>query len=289
MIKISENNSGKYPDFITYARQFEGYRWYKPLLAIILACLLATILSSLVLLIFTGSNPASINALTSGGYDGLNTYSLRGLFSLFATGLSLPAALIAIKIVRERPVTSYLYSRDKWNWNLFIYPLIITVAVLIIPSIYLIYAHGLKFENHFTILTLILTLLLTPLQTCGEELVFRGILMQGLGSWFKKPILAIILQSLIFVLMHPYNFIGMMDIFVFGILYGIVAWKTNGLEASMAMHTANNAFLFVLLGVGLYFFGKNTSMEIFLLNAIFTIIITVIILTLNKKYGWSEE
>jgi len=134
-----------------------------------------------------------------------------------------------------------------------------------------------------------LTILLAPLQTCGEELLFRGVLMQALGSWFKKPIVAIILQSLIFVTVHPYNFIGMVDIFVYGLFYGLVSWKTKGLEASMAMHTANNTFLFVLLGVGLYFFGKNTTMEIFLLNAIFTGIITAIVLILNKKYNWSEE
>lgn len=57
----------------------------------------------------------------------------------------------------------------------------------------------------------------------------------------------------------------------------------------MAMHTANNTFLFILLGVGLNFFGKDTSMEIFLLNAIFTGIITVIVLFLNNKYNWSEN
>ena len=57
----------------------------------------------------------------------------------------------------------------------------------------------------------------------------------------------------------------------------------------MAMHTANNTFLFILLGAGLNFFGKDTSMEIFLLNAIFTGIITVIVLFLNKKYNWSEN
>lgn len=201
----------------------------------------------------------------------------------------LPAGLIAIKLVRERPVSSYIYSRDRWNWKLFVYPLLITLVILIIPSIYLIYAHGLTFDNHFTIVTLLLTILIAPLQTCGEELLFRGVLMQALGSWFKKPIVAIILQSLIFVTLHPYNFIGMVDIFVYGLFYGLVTWKTKGLEVSMAMHTANNTFLFVLLGVGLYFFGKNTTMEIFLLNAIFTGIITAIVLILNKRYDWSEE
>ena len=289
MIHISENNEiRKNPDFITYAPQFEGYKWYKPILVLVIAGILLSILSMAVVLIYSGGNASAIRAI-GGGYNGLNTYTFKGLVALLGTGLMLPACLIAIKLVRERPVSSYFYSRDKWSWKLFIYPLIITLAVLIIPSIYLIYAHGLKFENHFTILTLILTLAITPLQTCGEELMFRGVLMQGLGSWFKKPILAIILQSLLFVTLHPYNFIGMVDIFVYGLFYGIVTWKTNGMEASMAMHAANNAFLFVLLGVGLYFFGKNTSMEIFLLNAIFTGIITIIVLALNKKYAWSED
>lgn len=278
----------KYLDFVIYAGKFDGYKWYKSIAVLAIAGILTVVLSSWIAVIYFGSLE-NVSQAVSGGYDGLNTYTFNGLITLLGTGILLPAGLIAIKLVRERPFSSYLYSRDRWNWKLFIYPLVITLVILIIPSIYLIYAHGLTFDNHFTIVTLLLTILIAPLQTCGEELLFRGVLMQALGSWFKKPIVAIILQSLIFVTMHPYNFIGMVDILVYGLFYGLVTWKTKGLEASMAMHTVNNTFLFVLLGVGLYFFGKNTTMEIFLLNAIFTGIITAIVLILNKRYDWSEE
>lgn len=243
----------------------------------------------MILVIVVSGGSTSAMAMLNGGYDGLNTYSFRGLVSLACTGMLVPATLIAARLVGGRPISSYLHSRESWNWKLFIYPLIITVLVLIIPSIYLIYTHKLTFDNHFTIVTLLLTLILAPLQTCGEELLYRGVIMQTLGSWFKIPILAIIIQSLLFVVIHPYNLIGMVDILFYALFYGIVSWKTKGLEASMAMQTANNTFLFILLGVGLNFFGKDTSMEIFLLNAIFTGIITVIVLFLNKKYNWSEN
>ena len=240
----------------------------------------------------TGTNMVDITNIVKGSgsvYDGLNTYGLRGLLTLAGTAVLVPAGLIAIKIVGERPLSSYIYSREKWNWKLFICPLIITLLVLIIPHTYLIYSHGLTFANNFTIITLILTLILAPLQAWGEEIVFRGILMQGLGSWFKMPILAIVLQALVFLFIHPYNIIGMVDILFYGLFYGIVTWKTNGLEASMAMHAANNTLGMVLLGMGLYFFGQDTTIEIFLLNVIFTGIIAAIVLTLNKKYGWSEN
>ena len=279
-------------DFTTYARSFEGYKWYKSILVVVLTLIISTILQFVMLVLLSGSTGTDLLNILVGlnvGYNGLNTYSLRGLIMLAGTALLFPAFFIAAKIVKERPISSYFYSRAKWNWKLFIYPFILTVAILIIPSIYLIYAHGLTFNNHFTVLTLILTLILTPLQTWGEEVIFRGALMQTIGSWFKIPALAIILSALIFLLVHPYNLIGQIDILFYGIYYGIVSWKTKGLEASMAMHAANNMFLFVLLGVDLYFFGKDTSMEIFLLNAIFTGIITIIVLTLNNKYNWSEE
>ena len=280
-------------DFTTYGLSFEKYRWYKPILALIITAIVMVILQMILVFIassFTGMGVADIFALLQGrAYNGLNTYELKGLITLAGTAVLFPACIIAVKIVGDRPLSSYFYSRKSWNWNLFIYPLIITLVILLIPAAYIIYAHGLTFENHFTIITLILTLILAPIQTWGEEIVFRGLLMQAFGSWFKIPVLAVILQAIPFTLMHPYNFIGMLDILVYGLLYGIVAWKTKGLEASMAMHAANNTLFMVLLGVGLYFFGKDTSLEMFLLNAIFTGIITAIVLALNRKYGWSEK
>ena len=184
----------------------------------------------LIIALASGTSQTSfqdIITLLQGSYDGLNTYTFRGLLTLAGTAILLPAFLISAKIVGDRPLSSYFYSREKWNWKLFIYSMIITVLVLIIPSVYLIYAHGLTFNNHFTILTLLLTLILAPLQTWGEEVIFRGLIMQTLGSWLKIPVLAIVIQAILFTMIHPYNIIGIVDILVYGLLYGIVTWKTN--------------------------------------------------------------
>lgn len=92
----------------------------------------------MILVIVVSGGSTSAMAMLNGGYDGLNTYSFRGLVSLACTGMLVPATLIAARLVGGRPISSYLHSRESWNWKLFIYPLIITVLVLIIPSIYLI-------------------------------------------------------------------------------------------------------------------------------------------------------
>lgn len=274
-------------DFTTYAREFKGYRWYKPILVLVLTLILSSVFSLLIPIILSALGIP--NATSHTGYNGLNTYTTDGLVTLAQSVIMVPSFLIAAKIVKERPISSYLYARKNWNWKLFTYPFLITVAVLIIPSVYMIIAHGLRFNNHFTLFTLLLTVIMVPLQCWGEEFLFRSTLMQAFGSWFKIPVLAIILQAVLFMLVHPYNLIGQIDILLAGIYYAVLVWRTKGMEAAMAMHAANNMFLLILLGVDLYILETDTSMEMFILSAVFTGITTVIILALNRKYGWSKD
>ena len=76
--------------------------------------------------------------------------------------------------------------------------------------------------------------------------VFRGFLMQTFGSWFRIPIIAIIIQALVFTSLHQYDIVGLTSILISGLLFGLIAWYTRGLEISTALHTANNlaAFLY---------------------------------------------
>ncbi|WP_407377418.1 CPBP family intramembrane glutamic endopeptidase [Methanobrevibacter sp.] len=76
--------------------------------------------------------------------------------------------------------------------------------------------------------------------------------MQAFGSWFKIPIVAIILQAILFGIIHvQYNIMGMICILTSGIIYGFVTWYTKGLEVSSALHAVNNftAFIGTLLAV----------------------------------------
>ena len=91
-------------------------------------------------------------------------------------------------------------------------------------------------------------LLTTPFQAAGEEYVFRGYLLQAIGSlvdraWWKW--VAIVVTALLFAWRtacrtSPLFF----DRFMFGVIAGWLAIRTGGLEAGIALHVLNNYLAF---------------------------------------------
>lgn len=92
---------------------------------------------------------------------------------------------------------------------------------------------------------LIVILVTSPLQALGEEVFFRGYLMQAFGSMVASQWFAIVTSALVFALFHgiqnPPLFLNR---FAFGVLAGLLVVKTGGLEAAVAAHVVNNVFAF---------------------------------------------
>ena len=113
--------------------------------------------------------------------------------------------------------------------------------------------------------------------------------MQTLGSWFRIPVLVLVLQAIIFALGHGYNSIGIFETFVSGIGFGFFAWKTNGIEVSSALHVANNfaVGLFVMLGLQ----ASNSTPQLWdvATSIVFLIILYVIMYYVGKKTDWFGE
>jgi membrane protease YdiL (CAAX protease family) len=72
-----------------------------------------------------------------------------------------------------------------------------------------------------------------------EELFFRGLVLRGLLGRVPAPV-AIIVSGLLFALAHfePVQFAGLA---VFGVVLGVLAWRTARLAPGMAAHAAFNA------------------------------------------------
>jgi len=87
----------------------------------------------------------------------------------------------------------------------------------------------------------------TPFQALAEEVMFRGYLMQAFGAVVRNVWFPIVCTAVVFALFHgvqnPWLFSSRL---VFGILAGILVWKTGGLEAGIAIHVANNLCAFAL-------------------------------------------
>ena len=88
-------------------------------------------------------------------------------------------------------------------------------------------------------------LLLAPLQCAAEEYAFRGLPMQLLGTWVRRPVVGVVLPVPLFMLGHGYDWVGQVDIAVFALSMGFLVWKSGGLELAVVVHTANNLPLFL--------------------------------------------
>ena len=286
---MSEN---KFSDFVTFPRTFEKYRWYKPLISLVLVLIVYFVFQIILLVVFNFIyGETVINGILFGGYETLNTSDASVYFSYISIAVFIPAIYIASKIVRDRPFSSYASSRGGWNWKLYFKCLLIPLAVYIIANVI-----SIPFDNNpktstsqVSLITMVLSLILIPLQCIAEEYVFRGALMQALGSWFKIPILAIIIQAIIFALLHSYDALGVISIAISGVVFGLLAWRTNGIEAGAAIHSINNLMGFYIVALGLGSISSKVSITEFIIDVALTLISAAALYYIGNKKGWFSE
>ena len=279
------------PDFLTYPKTFEKYRWYKPILVFIISSVIY-ILFIIILSKAFGSiyGNSLIDAITLGGYETMNT-TIGQIFTDLGVILMIPALYIGAKIVRDRPFSSYISSRGGWNYKLYFKALIIPFIMMLLILALKVAITG-KDPNavyHFSVLLLIASVILVPLQCIAEEFVFRGLVMPTFGSWFGIPVVAIILQSVMFTVGHGYNSAGQIEILVAGLVYGFLAWKSNGIEVSSAMHTANNLSIALFGMFGLTAVTSTAQTGDVIISVILDIIICLIMYYVGEKTSWFGE
>ncbi len=286
---MSEN---KFSDFVTFPRTFEKYKWYKPLISLVLVLIVYFVFQIILLVVFNFIyGETVINGILFGGYETLNTSDASVYFSYISIAVFIPAIYIASKIVRDRPFSSYASSRGGWNWKLYFKCLLIPLAVYIIANVI-----SIPFDNNpktstsqVSLITMVLSLILIPLQCIAEEYIFRGALMQALGSWFKIPILAIVIQAIIFALLHSYDALGVVSIAISGVVFGLLAWRTNGIEAGAAIHSINNLMGFYIVALGLGSISSKVSITEFIIDVALTLISAAALYYIGNKKGWFSE
>jgi membrane protease YdiL (CAAX protease family) len=73
-----------------------------------------------------------------------------------------------------------------------------------------------------------------------EELFFRGVMQNLFIKWWKKPMLAIIITSIIFSLIHMSIYLFLSRI-VLGFVLGLMFYKTRNIWVNTIAHFLNNA------------------------------------------------
>ncbi len=97
-------------------------------------------------------------------------------------------------------------------------------------------------------------LILTPIQTSLEELLYRGYMMQGLSLILKHRLGLILITSILFAIPHFSNpemqrgFVwGAINYFVWGVFMSTISLEDDRLELALGIHAANNIFCFLIV------------------------------------------
>ena len=302
-IKMSPYQEGKKPkkysdksfSYATYPRQLDNYKWWKPLLVLLVAVAIyytATILLVLVCLLISGNETRDLLSALSGGYDGMNVYTPVGaIMSLGGVCLMLPSLMIAVAIFKERPFRTYSSTKGGFRFGIFFKCFLIGLVVVALPMVLItiFLDRDPAGTNQFTVAGFIICTILVPLQCAAEEYFFRGFIMQTVSSWTRLPIIGILVSVAAFAAMHPYNIIGVISVAVMGLILCVIAQLTYGLEASVALHALNNLTAFYLAGLGFSKIQNEVKLSDLFVSLGVMVLYLVVMIICKKKHMFDVE
>jgi uncharacterized protein len=163
----------------------------------------------------------------------------------------------ATKFLHNRPFKTLITPLAEINWKRIAissglwFGITVAVELLFYGLFPEMYSFSLKINDFLP--ALMVGLLLLPIQTTAEELLFRGYILQGIGS--KNIWAGIIVSGVLFGLAHGLNpetqkvgfFIGMSYYISVGLFFALLTIFDKKIELPMGIHAANNIYSFLVV------------------------------------------
>lgn len=163
------------------------------------------------------------------------------------------------RFIQHKPLASMLTGFETFRWKRYFFAFSVWGALLLaFTLISYIASPGeleLRFDAPKFIVLFLVAVIMVPIQTATEELLFRGYLMQGFSLVFKNALPALVITSIFFGLLHASNpeaqahgLLIMMPYYIlFGAFLGVLTLLDEGAELAMGVHFANNFFSALLI------------------------------------------
>jgi membrane protease YdiL (CAAX protease family) len=175
---------------------------------------------------------------------GLFTFSLV----LLIFGLALFAFLIVASRLHQRPIMSFISNKRIFSWKQYFIGFMAWGSLLFFGSAIIDYQKLEEFIANFNLYQFTILFLLgfvaIGVQSFFEELVIRAYFLQGLHLQIKKVTLIVIVNALIFGVLHfGYGLESFLSSWAFGVAYAIIVILQNRIEFVSGAHNANNLLL----------------------------------------------
>lgn len=203
---------------------------------------------------------------------------------------------LAQRLVHRRTLTQ-LTSTSQFRWPLVWQGMAIWLGMGVIFTVAesLIYPGRYEWTFDFNqwILIAPLVLLLIPIQAAGEELFFRGYLMQAVARLWAQPVFLVLLSGVAFMAPHLANpemskALGgeipmALNYFLVGVGTAWLSVRDNGTERAIGMHVINNLYAGMAVGYQGSVLGTPTIVQTSVIDAwlgVVTILIGFVVLIL---------
>lgn len=265
---------------------------------------------------FIGQIPLSLYIISQSDLVGEFT-SHQDLFSklpsnptlfliLLPFAVVLPFIYLVVTRLHQRSFLSLITSRDRVDYKktLFSFFLWGTVSALMVIFDYMMSPEDYvwNFKPLTFLILLLISVVMIPLQTSMEELIFRGYLMQGFGVLFKNRWMPLLITSILFGLLHIWNpeidKLGIHLIWYYigtGLFLGVITLMDEGIELALGFHAANNLVTALLVTASWTAFQTESllidnSEPSLGMELIFTlaVIYPLLALIFAKKYQWKN-
>ncbi|MEL1245918.1 lysostaphin resistance A-like protein [Flavobacterium sp. DGU11] len=184
--------------------------------------------------------------------------NLTLFFILLSFAIAMVALVLVVRKMHYQKFREIITSRPKVDWKRVFFSFMvwgifsagmILLAYYSEPGKYI-----LQFDpGKFAVLAVI-AIVMIPIQTSVEELVFRGYLMQGFGLLAKNRWFPLVMTSVIFGGMHIFNpevakmgYIVSVYYIGTGLALGIMTLMDEGTELALGFHAANNLIAALLV------------------------------------------
>jgi uncharacterized protein len=218
----------------------------------------------------------------------------------------IPFVYLVVTRIHERSFISMVTARKRLDYKRILFSFLLWGTVSALMLIFDYWMNPEDYIRNFKPLTFLILFLISvvmiPLQTTLEELIFRGYLMQGFAVLFKNRWLPLVLTSLLFGLLHLWNpevdKLGIHLIWYYigtGLFLGVITLMDEGMELALGFHAANNLVTALLVTASWTAFqtesllidNSEPSLGIELVVTL-AVIYPLLALIFAKKYQWKN-
>lgn len=225
------------------------------------------------------------------------------LLSFATVFFSIP---LVVKLLHNQKFKDVITSRPKVDWSRILFSFSLWAVFQIIVTIISYYASPEDFKLNFQLepflILFAIAVLMVPLQTSAEELIFRGYLMQGFGLLTKNKWIPLLITSFAFGSLHFANpevdklgSVVMIYYIGTGLFLGVLTLLDEGMELSLGFHAANNLVTALLVTSewsalqtdSIFIDVSDPSLGFETILPVF-IIYPILLFVFSKKYNWSN-